>query len=387
MNPDRVVRILVPAAVFQSVIVGGAYGTGREVAEYVSQYGPWGGLGATLVSGCGFALILALSLEFARRFRAYEYRAFLKALLGPWWVSYEILFVMLLVIVLAVTGAAAGRVLQEAFGVPVALGTGLMLAGIVATTWSGRRWVELTLAIGAVLVTSAIFGICVAVLAEDGARVFAAFDADPGTSGWIRSGFVFLLYNSALAPVLVYVAAPLRDWRETAAAGVLAGLAGVLPALLLHLAFMRDQATLVAADLPTFRLIGSFDAPWLAVVYVCVLFMTIVQTGVGVLHGVNERIDAAWRERLGAPLPTRLRVLIAGGAVLASLLLAKLGLVRLIAQGYGTLAWGFLAVFTLPLLTRGVLRILTDPSPADEEVVPHGAFADRRRYPAEGVSE
>lgn len=373
MNGSRIARVVVPAAVFQSVIVGGAYGTGREVAEYVSRHGPWGGLGAILISGCGFAVILALSLEFARRFRAFEYRTFLKALLGPWWVTYEVLFVALLVIVLAVTGAAAGRVLEDAFGVPRLFGTGLMLVCIVATTWFGRRLVELTLTVGAVLVTSVIFGLCVAVLAEDGATVAAAFDADTGTGAWVRSGLVFLLYNSALAPVLVYVAAPLRSWRESLSAGALAGLAGVLPALLLHLAFMRDQATLVAAELPVFRLIESFDAKGFALVYVCVLFVTIVQTGVGVLHGVNERIEAAWRERLDSTMPARLRGFIAGSAVLTSLLLAELGLVRLIAQGYGTLAWGFLAVFTLPLLTRGALRILTEPSHGAGRTISEGA--------------
>lgn len=31
---------IVPGAVFQSVIVGGGYGTGREVVEYVSSAGP-----------------------------------------------------------------------------------------------------------------------------------------------------------------------------------------------------------------------------------------------------------------------------------------------------------------------------------------------------------
>jgi uncharacterized membrane protein YkvI len=288
------------------------------------------------------------------------------------------MFVALLVIVLAVTGAAAGRVLEDALGVPAGLGTALMLACIVVTTWCGHRFVEVTLTIGAIGVTGVVLGICIAVLAEDGARVVAAFDADPGTHGWLRSGLVFLLYNSALAPVLVYVAAPLRDWRESLVAGIASGLAGVLPALLLHLAFMRDQAQLVAADLPAYRLVETLDAPWLEAIYVCVLFVTIVQTGVGVLHGVNERIDASWRERLGRPLPTRWRATIAGGAVLASLLLAKLGLVTLIARGYGTLAWGFLAVFTLPLLTRGALRIIRTPAPDSGACAAEGGRTRRR---------
>ena len=35
---------IIPGAVFQSVTVGGAYGTGRDVVEWISQYGALAGL-------------------------------------------------------------------------------------------------------------------------------------------------------------------------------------------------------------------------------------------------------------------------------------------------------------------------------------------------------
>ena len=98
---------VIPAGVFQSVIVGGAYGTGREVAEYLSRFGPLGGLYACGLIILGFALVIAASFEFARLFQTWDYRGFVKCLLGPGWMLYEICFVTLLVIALAVTGAAA----------------------------------------------------------------------------------------------------------------------------------------------------------------------------------------------------------------------------------------------------------------------------------------
>ena len=39
--------------------------------------------------------------------------------------------------------------------------------------------------------------------------------------------------------------------------------------------------------------------------------------------------------------------------------MSQMGRVALIAKGYGTLAWGFLVVFILPLLTAGIWRIAT----------------------------
>lgn len=357
MNLQRAAAVLVPAAVFQSVIVGGAYGTGREVAEFISRFGPWGGLGVIALVGLGFSLVLGVSLELARITRTFDYRSFLKALLGPFWILYELLFGVLLLIVLAVTGAAAGTVLGDAFDLPDAFGTSLMLGAVIVLTWAGRRLVELTLSAGAVLLTAIICVFCWQVWQARSAEIISVF-ADVATpEGWVQSAFVFILYNSALAPVLLYVAAPLANRREALAAGLAAGMAGILPALLFHLAFMSAWPSIIQQEIPTWWLMQQLGRPWLLNLYVCVLCMTIIQTGVGVLQGVNERLDNWWRERHGRGFSALQHALAAGSAVALSLLLAKLGLVTLVAKGYGTLAWGFLCIYTIPVLTLGVYRI------------------------------
>jgi uncharacterized membrane protein YkvI len=45
---------------------------------------------------------------------------------------------------------------------------------------------------------------------------------------------------------------------------------------------------------------------------------------------------------------------------------ARIGLIDLIASGYRFLAWMFLAVYLLPLLTIGVWRLLRTPEPSME---------------------
>ena len=64
-----------PAAVFISVVMGGGYGTGREVVEFFTRYGLLGLLGIG-VAACVFALVLACTYEFARVFQVYDYRTF-----------------------------------------------------------------------------------------------------------------------------------------------------------------------------------------------------------------------------------------------------------------------------------------------------------------------
>lgn len=45
MRLPRVVEVyLIPGAVFQSIVVAGGYGTGRELVEYFTRFGVGGGL-------------------------------------------------------------------------------------------------------------------------------------------------------------------------------------------------------------------------------------------------------------------------------------------------------------------------------------------------------
>lgn len=53
----------------------------------------------------------------------------------------------------------------------------------------------------------------------------------------------------------------------------------------------------------------------------------------------------------------RLHATIAGCAVLLSLLLSNFGVVALVAQGYGTLAWFGIFLFVAPVMTIGAWRL------------------------------
>jgi uncharacterized membrane protein YkvI len=110
-------KYLLPGFVFQSVIIGGGYGTGRELVEYFLKFGPIGGLlGMLLITTVMWSICLAVTFEFSRKFQAYDYRTFFKELLGPFWFIFEILYFILLFIVLAVIGSAAGVLLRDNFG-------------------------------------------------------------------------------------------------------------------------------------------------------------------------------------------------------------------------------------------------------------------------------
>ena len=83
----------------------------------------------------------------------------------------------------------------------------------------------------------------------------------------------------------------------------------------------------------------------------------VIQTCAGLLQGVNERLDAWRMERSGRACDAKVHAIVSGGALIVSLFLASYGITALVAKGYGSVAWGYLIVYLVPLLTIGVYKI------------------------------
>ena len=101
-------KYLLPGFVFQSIVIGGGYGTGRELVEFFLTEGPAGGYLGMLISTVIWGVILALSFELARAGRFFDYRTFLSSLLGRGWVAFEVLYVLQVILTVAVVGSASG---------------------------------------------------------------------------------------------------------------------------------------------------------------------------------------------------------------------------------------------------------------------------------------
>ena len=358
---NRFVRVyLLPAAVFQSVIIGAGYGTGREVMEYISRHGPVAGLCAAFVIALAFGAVLATTFEFARKIGAYDYRTFFKVLLGKYWFLFELLFITSMIVTLAVIGSAAGIVLNDSLGVRPSIGVPLTLAVVVLANMSGRQFVNRFLTSWAMLFMSVLAAYLAIVMATNGSAILKAFASDSGMQNfeWLKTGLQFAMFNVAVAPALLYTVRGHKSSRDAIASGFFTGLFGVLPAIAFHLTFMTAFPDIIDKALPVYAVIEGLGMPFLLGAYGIALCGTIIQTGVGMLQGVNERLDSWLIEKNGSGLSLMARTGVAGFAVVASLLLAQLGIVALVAKGYSLLSLGFMLVFVLPVMTVGLWRCI-----------------------------
>ena len=352
-------RYLLPGFIIQSSIIGGAYGSGKELQQFFFGHGPLGGLLGMCVTMAIFALVLMAAYEFSRRFQLFDYRSFTKALLGPLWPVYEILYLMVMILVISVVGAVAGEVLHDSFGLPEFVGVLGIMVLIALIVFFGTPGVERVLAIWSFVLFATYILFLGWHLVQNGDEIVHNLTSYPVGEGWARSGLAYSGYNLSTVPALVFCIYHMGKRREALTAGVFAGVLAMLPAMLFYIAMIGQFDAIAAAGedgpLPVSILMGALEgAGFFVYLFPIVLFGTFVETGTALIHGVNERISHSFAEK-GVRMPDWMRPAVALTILVTAVVIADaIGLTGLVARGYGTITWGFIVVLFIPLLTWGV---------------------------------
>jgi uncharacterized membrane protein YkvI len=185
-----------------------------------------------------------------------------------------------------------------------------------------------------------------------------AVNFDVTRSGWAMSGFKYALYNVAAVPVILYAVRQIETRKQAIVSGIMAAFITMMPGLLFHLSYAPAPSEVLDQPIPTYWMIQRLSAQTLLVMYVIVLFGTFIETCSGSMQGFNERLDRLALRKRGKGLSRLTHALTAGAAILISTSLSMLGIVALVSQGYGTIAWGFFAVYVVPTLTIGIYKLV-----------------------------
>ena len=352
-------RRLLPGLAYKAVVIGGGYATGRELAEFFLPSGPWGGIAAMALAMLIWSAICVTTFLFARACGALDYRTFIRALLGPGWIAFEVVYVLFVVLVLAVFGAAAGAIGAATLGVPTLVGTIALMAAIALVTAYGNPAVERLFAYVSFLLYGVYVLFVVFSLSHFGGRIVAAFGRPAPLHGWVAGGVQYASYNVIGAVVILPVLRHLTSKRDAVIAGIVAGPLAMLPALMFFSCMMAFYPQIAGATLPSDYLLQRLDLPVFRFLFQLMIFAALLESGTGFVHAINERIGLAWR-RHNAQLGRWPRLGIALVTLVFCMLLAeRFGLVTLIARGYRLFAYVVLLVFVVPLFTVGLYRLLT----------------------------
>jgi uncharacterized membrane protein YkvI len=353
---SRFQRFLLPAFAFKAIVIGGGYATGRELAEFFLPSGPWGGLAAMLLATLIWSGVCVATFLFARAVRAGDYQSFVRALLGPGWIAFEAAYLLFVVLILAVFGAAAGAI-AASFDLPALAGTLALMAGIALVVAYGNTSVERLFTVVSFLLYGVYALFLILALTHFGARIANGF-AQPAPFGhWIEGGVTYASYNIVGAVVILPVLRHLTSERDAVVAGLIAGPLAMLPAVLFFACMMAYYPEIGSATLPSDFLLQRLGLPAFRILFQVMIFAALLESGTGAVHAINERIGNAWHRR-GHELGRNARLAIALVILCGCMFIAtRFGLVALIAHGYRLLAAIFLLVYVLPVLTLGVFRL------------------------------
>ena len=346
-----------PAAIFQSVIIGGGYATGREIVEYITNNNPTGGLVSLAVITITFSILMSTSFVFAKTFEKSDYRGFLIALLGRFWLAYEVCFLLLLIIIIAVVCSAASQTIFNTFGISPSYTLLSTVILIVGFSFLGRTFIEKSLSCWTVVILLSALAFFFAPGSHNNIHKTLNSSVEIHALTSIKSGFLFALYNSALIPVLIYSVNYIPNTKIAAYSGIFTGIMGALPAFLLHFSLMGDFPEITGIDVPVYWKLDQLSLISAKYIYVAALFGTLILTAVGILRGVSDRINGWLVEKNREPLNKKYECLLTGSIILSSLMLSQIGIIALVSKGYGLLGWAFFFIFTVPLVSVGIYKI------------------------------
>lgn len=397
---ERRLSFWVIASTYVGTVVGAGFASGQEVLQFFVSFGLRGlaGLGLTTVLLIFFGYRL---METGRRLGASSYLAVILENAGPWLGKLlDGVITFFLFGALLIMAAGAGALFRQHFGLPLVLGSALLLGATWGTVLAGLGGVIAAISAIAPLLVISVFGLSLFTLLANWGRLPAALfwelPARAAVPFWPLAAVIYASYNLILA---VAVLAPLgarTDSRELLRGAVWGGAILGLAAAAISLAIFARGTRAAAVEIPMLA-VAAQAGPVVSLGYGAILLAEIYTTAVSSLYGFGSRLGGPGR-------PFWLVVTAATGAALA---LAQLGFSRLVATvfpavGYAgllllaSLFWRYVkekgvaseaAAFAAPALRRlapgPVSKLLRSREKEEDQEAPP---APRERPPQEGGS-
>jgi uncharacterized membrane protein YkvI len=357
-------QYLLPGFIFQSIIIAGGYGTGREFVEFFLQLGPKAGMLAMILATVIWSVVCACTFALARYFKSYDYRTFFQGLLGRWWWLFEICYLLMLILVMAIVVATAGSFMEQTFGIAYGWGVAGLILYVTLIVYKGSRTIEYVLSFWSIALY-AVYGLLFFFgFQYFGEQISANWQADTvSDQSWILNGIRYAGYNLALVPAVLFCLTHQTTQRQAVISGIVAGVVAIFPGVLFYIIMTGEYPHIINETVPSLFLLGKMELAWLEIAFTIVLLGTLIETATGMIHALNESIATQLRHKQ-RHMPAWTRGAVAFVVLLGSLLLAQIGLVNLISKGYGWLTWLVIAVYVAPALYKGLPLLFNKRNPA-----------------------
>src|SRR5690625_2857132 len=343
-------RVLKIASGFVGVIVGAGFASGEEILQYFTSFGYMGTI-AAIVSTILFAFFGMSLTKIGSRLQTLTYKNAIYTISGRWLgyiVDAILIFTLFGVGVVMVAGA--GSSLNQQFGLPVFVGSLLLVILIMlAMTLKLDKVIAV---IGSVtpflliaIVGIAIYSLITVVMSFSELELIA-LEQEKSFPHWLISGINYASFNIAVgAGMAIVMGASERNENVAALGGFLGGLGIGVLIILAHLAIFSQVDVVAQYDLPLLSLVNNVS-PVLGFIMSIILFGMIFNTGLGMFYGFATRLFEPGTNQF-----------IVGSAItlIVGFIASFVGFTDLVSKVYSTI--GYLGVFLFIALLFAPLRL------------------------------
>jgi uncharacterized membrane protein YkvI len=242
------------------------------------------------------------------------------------------------------------------FDLPELFGIIIMMTLVGIIVYYGTTLVEKVLSFWSIILYAAFAIMFISVFIMFSNDISLSFSQQSTDTNWTMGGVKYAAYNIGLAPAILFCVRHFDSRKEALISGIFAGLIGMLPALVMFIAMLSQYPQIISETVPINIILENIGWTPFKFMFQIVLFGTFIETGVGLIHGFNERILSVKPDLLDS-----WRAIIGIFLLLISIFFAnQIGLIGLIANGYGALTWGYWIIFVIPIITIGLKKILND---------------------------
>lgn len=359
-------KFFLPGIILQSVLIGGGYATGREIMEYGGKFGALGWYSG-LATFLGFALVSILSFELIRLYKVYDFKSFLKSIVGPLYRVFDVVYILFMVIIIAVMSSATGAVVEQMTGLSYWYGVVGITIVVGILNFYGEKLISYFETFGTIALYIGYICFSVLVISQHTGnieQVLATSDHSYAPDATITfafwTGIIYMAYNLVVFPASFFTVRRLTTRTQTVVSGLIAGLLMTIPWFLTYFAILSyyPSKEVVEAPVPWVVMMQGSGAPgWMLFLFSFVMGWTLIETATGIIHAMLERVDKGLEEKGKPELSRRNKGLLTVAILVVSIIFSKIGIIALIAQAYSALAYAFILLFLLPLCTVGVYKI------------------------------
>ena len=245
-----------------------------------------------LVAMVIWGVVYAATLEFARVFASYDYRTFFEKLLGPGWMLFETLYLVMALVVLSVLTSVAGNILLEVFGLPIAVCEIGFMVAVAVLLFFGTTLVEQFLSLWSFVLYAAFSVLIMLSIWRFGHQIASKMDNSQlnDIGGILSDGVTYAGYNIAAITTVLFCARHIESRRDALIGGLLGGPLAIIPGMLFYIAMSGFDPQIRAQPVPVEFLLGKLGIPFFRYAFLTVMAITLLGTCCAMIHAINERV-------------------------------------------------------------------------------------------------